>query len=448
MCKLFIFKPIINNPYQLCENMTMRKKAIIFIILFTFSIFLGASGTLIYNYLNQLNRTPNFLNPESQVLSAAIGGTNPYPLSPKPYEIIGFLPYWLLNQADHIQYNTLTQIAYFGIEFDQNGQLKTREPDGSQELGLHRLHNSETLNNILQQNQNPYLQNTLVVKILNNPGIEAAISPANRDRVISEILTFAKDYNFQNINIDFEYIRTPPPEIKTHFTQFIKELRQQLTVRCQKSDVKCSLTIDIYADAALKQSDRLWQLADLAPYIDQFIVMGYDFHRTTSPQSGPVAPLRGAPQLWEDDLITTLRALTQLVPPQKIILGLPFYGYEWDTYTDQPASATIKGTGRLATYTRVQELLKECHSTLELIPYSLLPITCTLGFDEHALSPFLIYQDGEYPNQIWYEDQNSLKYKLQLIKQAGLAGLAIWALGYESPHPELWQTITEELHIP
>jgi spore germination protein YaaH len=423
------------------------KKIIVISFLIT-GILLSSVGILIYNHLLQ---PTTHLSPEGRILSAT-ANENHHPYTPKrkTYIVLGFLPYWLLNQANHIQYESLTQIAYFGIEFDQNAQLKTKESDGSRELGLHRLRTSDILNHILNQTQNPHLQNILVVKILNNPGIEAAISPKNKQQIITTILQFITDYPFTGINIDFEYIHTPPPEVKKNFTQFIKELHHQLNTY-SLSPKPYTLSIDVYADTGIKQSERLWQLQDLEPYLDHFIVMGYDFHRPSSPQAGPIAPIHGAPDLWEDDLVTSLRAITQLIHPQKIILGIPFYGYEWDTYAEQPNSTTIKGTGRLATYARVQNILTEC-GILPLNKGGLGEIatntnnpTCFHDFDSEALSPYLIYLQGEYPNQIWYENTQSLKYKLQLIKSADLGGIAVWALGYESPYLELWEIIDSEL---
>lgn len=376
-----------------------------------------------------------FTSPESQILSAEINAPTSNQQPNTSYQIFGFLPYWLLNQSEHLQYNSLTHLAYFGIEFDENAKIKTHEPDGSRELGYYRLQTSSTVSNIIQNSHANNIQPILVVKILNNDSIEAATDPANSDQVISQILELTTQYSFSGINIDFEYIHTPPRTTQQNFTKFIKKLRQEIDVNCQMSDVKCSLTVDIYPDTGTKQSQRLWQLTDLAPLVDHFIVMGYDYHRTTSPQAGPVAPIHGAPYKWDEDLMHSLAAITKLVPPQKLILGTPFYGYEWETYTDQPHSTTLPHTGRLATYSRVQNLLETC---------PLNPKPCILSFDPDALSPYLIFSlNGEEHHQIWYENPQSLRYKLQLIKESDMAGLAIWALGYESPHPDLWQTISE-----
>ena len=46
---------------------------------------------------------------------------------------------------------------------------------------------------------------------------------------------------------------------------------------------------------------------------------------------------------------------------------------------------------------------------------------------------------------LYYENSRSLSYKLDLVNQLDLAGVAIWALGYEGDSRELWETIGRKL---
>lgn len=392
-----------------------------------------------------LMNPPPLLSPQSdpQVLSASTNETNSDQQKANSYAVYGFLPYWLLNKAEYIPYDSLTHIAYFGIEFDDQGELMTHLEDGTKELGLHRM-SQNTVSQIIRQSKQSQTSPILTVKILNNDGIEAAIDPENSQQVIDEILQITQQRNFSGINIDLEYINSPSTEIQNQFTEFIKQLSQQLN-DYNLTPTPYDLTIDIYADTGYKQSERLWQLQDLAPYVDAFIVMGYDFHRSTTSSAGPVAPIHGAPEKWEEDLNSSLSFIMDLVPPEKIILGIPFYGYEWSTYTAKPNSATIRRSGGIATYTRVKELLENCNIITDLAELNDNPDNCYSQFDSDALSPYIIYRDGRQYQQIWYENAESLQYKLQYIKNTGMAGMAIWALGYDAPHPDLWEVIDQEL---
>ena len=90
-----------------------------------------------------------------------------------------------------------------------------------------------------------------------------------------------------------------------------------------------TLSIDVYAGAS--DNKQLWDIPALAPVVDYIVVMAYDFHRRSSPQAGPVAPLFGGSELWDSDINEHLRKFLEYVPREKILLGVPFYGYEWQT---------------------------------------------------------------------------------------------------------------------
>ena len=64
-------------------------------------------------------------------------------------------------------------------------------------------------------------------------------------------------------------------------------------------------------------------------------------------------------------------------------------------------------------------------------------------WDEKSLTPYLVFYDQEAER--WhigfFENERSLDYKIDLIEQLNLGGMAIWALGYEGEYLNLWQTI-------
>jgi len=58
-----------------------------------------------------------------------------------------------------------------------------------------------------------------------------------------------------------------------------------------------------------------------------------------------------------------------------------------------------------------------------------------------AKSPWLIYEQSGAIKQIYYENERSLEEKLKFAKGRGLAGIAIWALGYEGSYQKPWEVI-------
>ena len=183
---------------------------------------------------------------------------------------------------------------------------------------------------------------------------------------------------------------------------------------------------------------------DSAPFgkiVDLVIVMAYDFFRPSSLLAGPVAPLRGRCQeptnqvsCLDYDIVTSISDINKLVPSYKIILGIPFYGYEWQTVDGAFMARPYPKTGGLATYKRIQSLFSDTSVS-----------SLSASWSDETLTPFLSYSKNGNTYQIYYENEDSLKLKVDFIHQAKLSGLAVWALGYEIPHQNLWQTIANNL---
>ena len=152
--------------------------------------------------------------------------------------------------------------------------------------------------------------------------------------------------------------------------------------------------------------------------------------------AGPVAPLFGGKEFWDGDINEYLQAFLKVVPSEKILLGIPFYGYEWQTTSRDSQSHTFPDTGSTASYTRVAEILERKDE---------------LGVQEHwnedALSPYISYIEDREIYVIYYENSRSISYKLDYVNQLDLGGIAIWALGYEGDSLELWDVIERKVNI-
>ena len=82
--------------------------------------------------------------------------------------------------------------------------------------------------------------------------------------------------------------------------------------------------MDTYASSA-GDPTGFYDIAGLAPSVDAFFVMAYDMNDFSRPS--PTSPLTGP----GFTVTQTLRQYGALVPGAKVILGLPYYGYEWPT---------------------------------------------------------------------------------------------------------------------
>lgn len=335
--------------------------------------------------------------------------------------VYGFLPYW---NVDSVTINSqMTHLAYFGLTIGSDGTLETQGDDESL-MGYQRLQ-SEAFLSVVEASEDSALQLELVVKQFNSSDARAFLkSKKAQETFFSQLDSVLLAYPFTGVNLDIELVEGK--EFQQQFTEFVRQLKAHL----DQSPSKAMLSIDVYPSAALGQN--LWNLAELEPYIDYLVVMAYDFHRRQSIQAGPVSPLLGGDTY--QNINQHLKEILELVPGKKILLGVPFYGYEWRTTSRDARAMTYPDTGATASYQRVLSILDQKDE-----------LKVQENWNDMALSPYLTYQKSGETYVLYYENPRSLSYKLDYVNQLGLAGIAIWALGYEGTADDLWQVIDTKL---
>lgn len=340
--------------------------------------------------------------------------------------VYGFLPYWNLEKVT-IQ-PELTHLGYFALAMGSDGSLLTREDDYT-EPGYAGLQ-SDKLLDLTSQIEERDGSVEIVLTQFNADDIAAFLSSETAQQKMMESLDdVILAYPINGVNIDIEYAGTNSPQLRDNMSKFIAQLRSHLDSRYENIE----LSIDMYAGASSNQS--IWDIEAIAPHVDYIIVMAYDFHRRSSPQAGPVAPLFGGKELWDSDINQHLQEFLKMVPAEKILLGIPFYGYEWQTTNRDAQSHTFPDTGSTAQIGRVKELLARKDE-----------LKVEEGWNEQALSPYLSYVENGDTYVIYYENSRSISYKLDYVNQLDLGGVAIWALGYEGDSRELWDVINRKVN--
>lgn len=339
--------------------------------------------------------------------------------------VYGFLPYWNLKTAT-IQ-PELTHVAYFDLTILADGNVQLRD-DGNLTPGYVGLQSDELLD-IAQQLEARGGRLELVFTQFNGGDISSFLnSPKAQDQFISVLDTIILAYPISGVNIDIEPTGIPiTPALRANFVSFMTKLRTHLDSKYDR----VPLTIDVYASAS--NNEQIWDIPALANVVDYIIVMAYDYHRRSSVQAGPVAPIFGGEKSWDGDISQHLRKFISLMPPEKILLGMPFYGYEWQTTDASSQSPTYPETGATATVARVAEILARKDE-----------LQVTENWNDQALAPFLSYVEEGNTYIIYYENPRSISYKLDLVNQLDLGGVAIWALGYEGEDRVLWDVIDQK----
>lgn len=333
----------------------------------------------------------------------------------KKREIIGFLPYWLISKASQDYSKYITTLTYFSLTVDKDGTIQKYTNPGESEPGYFSLKNGK-MDSLLANAKGKGVDLSLAVfsgddnnitEMLNNPEESAK-------NLVNDITPIMDERGFTDLNLDIEQAEDASPEARLRFTRFVKEVKNNLA---NKENI--SLSIDISASAFVKDTN-LSDPKTLVNLVDKVIIMAYDYHYIGSDVSGPVAPNKGAGTVSEFDTQAAIEAALEAAPSEKIILGIPLYGYEWETIGNVPRSATIPGTGLTISNQRAEDLLSSC-------------ATCSAEFDQTDQESHLIYKDqttGTY-HQVFYPNKKSTQYKIELAKQNSLGGIALWALGYE-----------------
>jgi GH18 family chitinase len=150
--------------------------------------------------------------------------------------------------------------------------------------------------------------------------------------------------------------------------------------------------------------------------------MGYDYYWSGSSTAGPVSPLAGESYNVTKSVDTYLSAG---VPAQKLMLGIPWFGYNWPVNSSIRKAATI-GKATSLTTAAAETLTQNYGKT----------------FDQSTKVPWISYKDANnLYRQVWFDDATSYFLKYDLVNNRNLAGIGIWALSYENGKKEIWQGI-------
>ncbi|HKV26203.1 MAG TPA: glycosyltransferase [Candidatus Acidoferrum sp.] len=223
---------------------------------------------------------------------------------------------------------------------------------------------------------------------------ELLANPVARRMLIQNVTQFAELAHQAGIVVDFEEIPEPS---QAHFQKFAAELAASL------HSVGLKLMI------ALPARDSDYDYKFFGQECDAIILMNYDQHWLTSPP-GPIAA--------QDWFLENLRQLREVVPAQKIVVGIANYAYDWGE-TDK------KGVWSGAAYSVQEALLHAYESETDV------------DFDSASLNPNYSYSDEEnHVHHVWLLDAVTAYNQLRSSERMGVQGTAIWRLG--SSDTSLW----------
>ena len=234
---------------------------------------------------------------------------------------------------------------------------------------------------------------------------EVLANTENRRRLIRGLVDVAQAYGLDGLNIDIENLSLDAGE---PFIQFIREL----SLPCRKYGIV--LSVDNYVP--MNHTDH-YNRAEQGLVADYVIIMGYDEHYKGSDEAGSVASI----DFVEKGIANTVAD----VPAEKVINAIPFYTRIWETKGTDINSQAV-GMEMAAEYVAAHNI--------------------AVRWDEVTCQNYGEYQSGESFCQVWLEDAESIKVKLNIMEKYGIAGVAAWRLGFETA--DIWDVIEEYMNQP
>lgn len=245
---------------------------------------------------------------------------------------------------------------------------------------------------------------------IDNIGSEVIGDADRRSRHVEEIVNLVLSENYDGIDIDYENIK---PEFKDDFTAFVSALSQELHAH----DRLLHVTLQ-----PKRSDDQNWRgvgaqdFAAIGRHADFVRVMSYD-HSRENTLPGSIAPID-----WYKEVLVYAASLIDV---EKLVAGIPTYGYRWCVKEVEGESCENDGL----VYAGVQKLL---------LQYDVEP-----SFSSETLTPYFSYTDDVGRDFIvHYENEQSIRAKLKLISRLGLSGASLWRLGNEDP--QIYETLASE----
>lgn len=289
---------------------------------------------------------------------------------------------WVLNQT--LPY--LSNLLVFSYGFTAEGELL---PPNTSDERMREAATEAGRNSILTLTPlgpDGRFSNNLIHRMLTNS--------ASKERLMDELLYSMITQGFAGVDVDFEYILAEDRDL---FTEFVAELRRKMNANGYRVSVALAPKTSADQPGLLYEGKDYRGLGEAA---DEVLLMTYEWGYKYGPAMA-VAPLNKVRQVVE-------YALTE-IPSEKILLGVPNYGYDW-------ILPFVRGESEAVTIGNVE--------AVQIAIANNAPIR----FDELAQSPFFSYEDDGILHEVWFEDVRSLQRKYDLIEEYNLRGIGVWQI--------------------
>ncbi len=323
--------------------------------------------------------------------------------------VFGYHPYWMGSTYLNYRWDLLSDLCYFSFEVDPYTGLPA---------SLHNWMAAPVIDSALSNGVRVHLCITLF-----SAHMALFANSTSQQTLIDTAVALVKARNATGVNLDFESV---PSSLSDEFNQFLfhfaREFHEQLPDKMVSIAVPA---IDL---------NGVFDMELLEPVIDMFMIMGYDYYWNGSGMAGPVDGLYSMVSSFDYNLSRSVSWFqSKGIPNEKIVLGLPYYGRQWPVEKALAPSA-VTGWGTALAYYTIRNSTSGSYSD------------ANKHWESNSFSPYYSFQaDRLY--QCFIDDVRSLGKRFDLVNQRGLAGIGIWALGYDHGYDDFWQLIQDKFTV-
>ncbi len=279
--------------------------------------------------------------------------------------------------------NYLTYVSPFSYHVNVDGTLKPINDETIIEIALkNRVAPMMSITNISGDN----FDTSLVDTILNDESLQ--------QKLIDNILNILKAKSYYGVIIDFERIS---PVNREKYNNFLRKVVSALHPKYLVATALAPKTFDITTGSWHGAHDY----KSHGEIVDFVIIMTYEWGWSGG-EPMAVAPI--------NEVEKVIRYAVSVIPANKIMMGIPNYGYDWTLpYTPGAEFATAIGNEEAIEIARINK--------------------ANINYDEKSQSPFFNYYDKNVrAHVVWFEDARSIESKLKLVNKYGLRGISYWVL--------------------
>lgn len=243
--------------------------------------------------------------------------------------------------------------------------------------------------------------------------------PGVRDATIASVMAFLAGSGFVGVNLDFENMA---PADRPLYNDFVRMIADRLHA------AGYLLTLAVApkpADLPNQPWIGAFDYATLGAIADWIVIMTYEWGWV----GGPPMPIAPAPQVR-----AALTYAVSRIPREKILQGIPLYGYDWTLpYVPPTPPATLPA--RIAEHRTYQEILRLAIARGASIEY-----------DTTAEAAVLRYTDAAgAAHELWFEDPRSLVALFAINREFGLLGISFWHILED--WPSAWTVLRETFTV-